>query len=192
MFFTPYYVDLRLSWDLFILVFFGIVIAYSFIIGRNQTLKVIISSYMAILAADGTGNLTDMYILPNVQAFEPAQAIQFLILMKIFVFVVVIVLLSIKGGFFVDVMEERKVPVRIMATLTFGFLNAGLIVSTILVYISGGSFVTGTSELTRVTEIYRESELVKLMIDNHNIWFALPVFAIVLISIFESRKVVVD
>jgi len=185
-------VDIRLSWDLFIIVFFGIVIAYSFIIGRNQTLKVIISSYMAILAADGLGNLTNDYILPNVNALSPAESDQFLILMKIFIFVVVIVLLSIKGGFFVDIMEERKIPVRIMATLAFGFLNAGLIVSTILVYISGGSFVSGTMELTKTTELYQESELVQLMINNHNLWFALPVFAIVLISIFEARKVVVN
>ena len=50
--------EINLSWDLFVIVFFAVIIAYSFIIGRNQTLKVIIASYIAILASDGIGNLT--------------------------------------------------------------------------------------------------------------------------------------
>lgn len=183
-----YAVELRLSWDLFIIVFFGIVIAYSFIIGRNQTLKVIISSYMAILAADGLGNIVNRYILPNVNELGSLEANQILILMKILVFVIVIVLLSIKGGFIVNVLEERSLPMAIMATLTFGFLNAGLIVSTILVYISGSSFVDGSPDVSTVTTLYQESELVQLMINNYNIWFALPVFALVLISFVEVKK----
>jgi len=143
---------------------------------------------MAILSADGLGNIVDQYILPNVAALEAAEAEQFLILMKIFVFVLVIVLLAIKGGFFVDILEERSVPARILATLTFGFLNAGLLVSTILVYISGGSFVAGTLKMATSTNLYQDSEMVQLMINNYNIWFALPAFAIVLISFFEAKK----
>ena len=143
---------------------------------------------MAILAADGLGNIVNMYILPNVNELGSLEANQILILMKILVFVIVIVLLSIKGGFIVNVLEERSLPMAIMATLTFGFLNAGLIVSTILVYISGSSFVDGSTDVSSVTTLYQESELVKLMINNYNIWFALPVFALVLISFVEVKK----
>lgn len=180
--------DIRLSWDLFVLVFFGIVIAYSFIIGRNQTLKIIIATYMAILSADGLGNIFSLYVFPQMPTLQGAEADTALIFLKIFVFVLAIVLIAIKGGFSVDIMFERALVTRVLATLTFGFLNAGLIVSTILVYISGASFVTGTLQIASDTNLYRESSFVKVMIDNYNLWFALPAIAIVLISFFEPRQ----
>ena len=34
------------------------------------------------------------------------------------------------------------------------------------------------------TNLYKESQFVKLMIDNYNIWFALPAIAVVMISFF--------
>ena len=180
--------DIRLSWDLFVLVFFGIVIAYSFIIGRNQTLKIIIASYMAILSADGIGNICKLYVFPGMPALQGAEADNALIILKIFVFVLGIVLIAIKGGFYVDIMFERSLVTRLLATLTFGFLNAGLIVSTMLVYISGASFVSGTLQIATQTNLYQESTFVKLMIDNYNIWFALPAIAVVLLSFFEPRQ----
>lgn len=186
----PPRVDIRLSWDLFIVVFFGIVIAYSFIIGRNSTLKVIISSYMAILCADGVGNLLNNYVLPNLTGLNASQGDQALILLKIFIFVLVIVILAIKGGFFVDVLEDQAISTRLIATTAFGFLNGGLIVSTILVYVSGGSFVAGTLDVAKSTNIYLESELVQLMINNYDLWFALPAIAIVVVSFFEAKTTI--
>jgi lipoprotein signal peptidase len=55
--------EINLSWDLFVVVFFTVIIAYSFIIGRNQTLKIIIASYIAILTSDGIGNLIERFFI---------------------------------------------------------------------------------------------------------------------------------
>lgn len=180
--------NIRLSWDLFILVFFAVVIAYSFIIGRNQTLKVIISSYMAILTADGIGNLIQVYLLPAAPTLQGAMGEQALVMIKIFTFVLVVVLLSIKGGFQVDILPERSVVTRILANLSFGFLNAGLMVSTLLVYLTGGSFVLGNTQASFATNLYQESEFVKTIVDNYNVWFALPVVGLVLISFFQRSE----
>ena len=177
--------NIRLSWDLFILVFFGVVIAYSFIIGRNKTVKVIISTYMAILTADAIGNLLQTYLLPSAPALQGAMGDQALVLIKIFTFVLVIVLLAIKGGFQVDVSPERSVVTRILGNLSFGFLNAGLMVSTILVYLTGGSFVTGSIRAGFESNLYQESHFIQTIVDNYNIWFALPVLAIVIVSLFQ-------
>jgi hypothetical protein len=35
--------NLTLSWDLFIIVFFALVVTYSFIIGRKESMKIIVS-----------------------------------------------------------------------------------------------------------------------------------------------------
>src|SRR3989338_3848589 len=49
--------DLTLSWDLFIAFFFSVVTAYIFIIGKHQTLTILIAVYIAILATQGLGNI---------------------------------------------------------------------------------------------------------------------------------------
>ena len=65
--------EINLSWDLFVIVFFTVIIAYTFIIGRNQAVKIIISTYIAILAADGVGNIVERYFLgqePAIKTFD--------------------------------------------------------------------------------------------------------------------------
>lgn len=180
--------NIRLSWDLFILVFFGVVIAYSFIIGRNQTLKVIISTYMAILTADGIGNLIQTYLLPAAPTLQGEAGDQAMVLIKIFTFVFSIVILAIKGGFVVDVPPEQSVVTRVLGNLSFGFLNAGLMVSTLLVYLTGGSFVTGSIRAGFETNLYRESQFIQAIVDNYNVWFALPVLALVIVSLFHRSE----
>ena len=175
-------VNILLSWDLFIIVFFGMVITYSLLIGRNATLKVIIATYMAILTADGLGNVFEQYLLPAAPSLAGQAGIQALVLLKITVFILVILLLVVKGGFRVDMPAENSMLVRVLSSTSFGFLNAGLIVCTLLVYLTGGSFVFGTLHSALETDLYRESELIQLMVDNYSIWFALPAVAVVFLS----------
>ncbi|OIP79780.1 hypothetical protein COW94_00870 [Candidatus Peregrinibacteria bacterium CG22_combo_CG10-13_8_21_14_all_44_10] len=178
--------DIRLSWDLFIIVFFSVIIAYSFIIGKDKTLKVIIGTYLAILTADGLGNLFEQYLLPSIPSLAGPEGGQALILMKILVFIAVIVLITVKGGFSVDVLSDKTAGTRMLATFVFGVLNAGLIVSTILVFISGFSFVNGFYGMMSVTSLYQESDLVRMMVDNYNVWFSLPAIAFTGVSVMES------
>lgn len=180
--------NIRLSWDLFVLVFFSIVIAYSFIVGRNQTMKIIIASYMAILTADGLGNLFEKYILPTAPTLQGANGVQALVLLKIFVYVLVIVLVAIRGGFHVDILPENSAVTRILANLAFGFLNAGLMVSTLLVYLTGGSFVMGTIQDSLHTNLYNESAFIQAIVDHYDIWFSLPAVSLVLASFFQPTE----
>ena len=180
--------NLRLSWDLFVLVFFAIIIAYSFIVGRNQTIKIIIASYISILTADGLGNLFERYVLPTAPSLQGEEGVQALVLLKIFAFVLVIVLLAIRGGFSIDIAPENSPVTRILANLSFGFLNAGLVVSTLLVYLTGGSFVMGTVQSGLHTNLYNESEFIKAIIDHYDLWFSLPAVSLVVMSLFQPRE----
>lgn len=175
---------ITLSWDLFIIVFFTVIIAYSFIIGKHQTLKVIIASYIAVLTADGLGNLIQQYVFGNSPALKILPAAyedRALILLKIFVFIVVIVVISVRGGFHIDLRPETTKIGQLLTTFCFGFLNAGLIVSTILVYVSGFSFVQGASDIafSPIFSLYRDSQMVQIMINHYNFWFSLPAIAFV-------------
>ena len=51
--------NITLSWDLFVIVFFAMVVAYSFIIGKHESVKIIIATYIATVAVQGMGNILE-------------------------------------------------------------------------------------------------------------------------------------
>ena len=179
--------EINLSWDLFVIVFFAVIIAYSFIIGRNQTLKIIIASYIAILTADGIGNLIKHYFIGEQAA---ATAVNLpndeggLVVIKIFIFVLTIVLVATRGRFTINMNRHSSSVMGIILNLTYGILSAGLITSTILIYTSGSSLVQETSVILNeaVLGMYRDSVMVQTMINNYNIWFSLPAITFVISS----------
>lgn len=186
---------LKLSWDLFVLVVFAVIIAYSFIVGKENTLKVIIGSYIAILTADGLGNLFEQYALSSAQFVELLKFFGFgsedrtMIFVKIMVFIVAIVIIATKGGFEIRGGAGSRGAIGVIMTLIFGFLSAGLIISTLLIYASGASFVTGNVNIVNnaLAAAYKESQFVRMMIDNYNIWFALPAVAFLVSSLFNKK-----
>lgn len=185
---------LNLSWDLFIAVIFAVIIAYSFIIGRQNTVKVIIGSYIAILTADGLGNLFREYVFQTPQIADLMSFIgaggeeKSMILIKVVVFITAIVIIAMKGGFEVHGAQHHGV-IGIITNLIFGFLSAGLVISTLLIYVSGASFVDGNVNMVNNTlaSAYADSEFIRLMIDNYNFWFTLPAVAFLISSLFQNK-----
>jgi len=185
--------EINLSWDLFVIVFFTVIIAYTFIIGRNQSIKIIISTYIAILAADGVGNLIERYFLgekPPIQTFDFTSGEGNLILIKIIIFILCIVLITVRGKFQINVSKSDSTMMRVILALTYGVLSAGLITSTILIYASGASLVQESNVIMNqaVLDIYENSKLVRLMINNYNVWFSLPAVAFVISSFFGQEE----
>lgn len=181
-----------MSWDLFVIVFFAVIIAYSFIIGRNQTLKIIIASYIAILTADGVGNLISRYFMHET-TISPVTAngsVNSLVIVKIFIFVLTIVLVSTRGRFTMNMAKPASSMMNLILNMTYGILSAGLITSTILIYTSGSSLVqeSGVVMNEAVMAMYRNSIMVQTMINNYNVWFSLPAITFV-ISSFLGEEV---
>ncbi len=186
--------EINLTWDLFIIVFFLVIIAYSFVIGKNQTIKVILSSYVAILAADGVGNLVQKYIFgadPVIKVLVVHADNSAFIIMKIMIFVLLTVLLTIRGAFHIELYQDKTRFFSTFLTGAYGIMSAGLIISTILVYISGISIFSlnvVASPDNPINNISDESSLVRTMISNYNIWFSLPAIIFMLSSLFGSSE----
>lgn len=184
--------QLTLTWDLFILVFFLIIVAYSVMIGKDQTIKVILSSYIAILTSDAIGGLLAKAIgngtVGNVLVISSEG--KAVIMMKIGIFVFLTVALTTRGAFDILVAEERSPFMRMMMTTAYGILSAGLIIATILVYVSGISLLSGGALFAQnpIQEVAQNSQLVQLMIDNYAIWFSLPAIAFVVSSLFGGEE----
>jgi len=181
------------TWDPFILVSFAIVTAYSFIVGRNATMKIIISTYIAILATDGIGNLVGTYILDGggLANYLSTTAAGAAVIFKILVFVVAIVTLTIHGNFFVEIPRDKSMMITLATTTAFGVLSAGLIISTVLIYIDGGGFL-GESAINTLPGIHVDitgtSQIAKHITENYNFWFSLPAISILFVSLISIAE----
>lgn len=181
--------NISLTWNLFVLAFFCIILAYSLIIGRNQTLKIIICTYIAILTADGISNLLSQVAPPFMGLIFPGTDYrQADLVFKIILFIAVIVFLSIKGNFQVAVENEKSDFLTFFFNIGFGFLSAALLLSTILVYVSGGSFLQLSAGATSeaIDSIQRNSPLVRHLVAYRSAWFAAPAVAFALSSFFKK------
>jgi hypothetical protein len=182
--------NLLLSWNLFIIAIFIVIIAYSYIIGINKTVKTIIGSYLAILAADGLGNIFKDYFLSSENFVEILALVNIpnpdeaLISIKVLIFVTAVVILTVKGAYEVNLDRHTFASSNFAVTGIFGFLNAGLILSTILVYVSGTSFVQKANVSSNIVELYTSSTFVQGMVDYYDFWFSIPVVVIIIWSLF--------
>ena len=188
--------DIQLSWDLFILVFFVVIVAYSLIIGTDRTLKVILGTYVAALAADSLGNLLGRS-LEGSAAFETVLKFaavnsgdEAVVFVKVLGFVGLVIIFAVKGAFEVDTVEDRSAVVRAVLNGLYAAMSAGLIISVILVFVSGVSFVGGGSPETPGTalwELYNQSRFVRSLLGNAYLWFSIPALSFVIHSFYSRR-----
>jgi hypothetical protein len=189
--------DIRLSWDLFVVVFFVIIVAYSLIIGRDNTLKVILGTYVAALAADACGNLFGLYfsgselflkILKLAAVGSEQEAVVFV---KVLVFVVLVILFAVRGAFEVQTVDDKSAAIRMVLSGLYAVMSACLIISAILVFVSGVSFIGGGSPETTGSAlwgIYNKSQLIRLIVNNSYILFAVPALSFLVHSLYSTKK----
>ncbi|MDP3975758.1 MAG: hypothetical protein Q8P95_02465 [bacterium] len=176
--------NVTLTWDLIITVFFVVIMAYSFIVGRHGTAKIIISSYIAMLAANGIAQLVSLYVplqsLVSAWSTTPEQNV---VLLKIFLFILLTLVLVMKGAFLVDTGFEQSIIIRFITTSVYGFLSAGLIISTILVFMSGPSGGVLASNISPAFDVSNASLLVRSLVNYYSFWFAAPAVAFIISSL---------
>jgi hypothetical protein len=184
--------QINLTWDLFIIVFFVIILSYSFIIGKTKTVKLLISSYLSLLASDALGNLISLGVeqtTPVLPVFSAAINSESIIITKITFFIVFMVSFAINGAFEINMERERK-SYEFFLTLFFGSLTATLIISGILIFTSGISLLLPGSPITEsnIADMYEQSFLVKFVVMNYNLWFSIPVIVLLVMSLINVTE----
>lgn len=187
--------NISLSWDLFVIVFFIVIIAYSFIIGRDNTLKVILGTYVSMVAADATGYLFAEYFggSPLSMKFLKLASVgneqEAVVFVKITTFVILVILFAVKGAFTVETVDDRSAAIRMVLSIIYAIMSAGLIISTILVFVSGVSFIGGDLENTKsaIWEIYNRSQLIRMIVSHSYLWFSVPALSFLIHSLYTKR-----
>jgi hypothetical protein len=181
-----------LTWDLLVIVFFAIVVAYSFIVGKDESVKIVIAAYIASVAVQGIGNLLMKLSdtsQPLVGFFGYALDMDLISTAKIVLFVTLIIFLAIKGGFEMSYEKEMEGIWQTALTGLFGFSTAGLLLSTLVTYIAARPILdTQIATSPSLGPLLLQSRLVQMMVDYQDVWFALPAFLLLAVGVLGNRK----
>jgi len=198
-------INLSLSWELVVLTAFTVMMAYSLIVGRAMTIKVILATYVAVLATEGLTIFFKEVILANLSsvllkgaspldAFGLGDDEMAPILIKIGVFIGWVILIVSFGDFAVSDPGDNFI-VRFILNIVFGALSAGLLISTVLVYLDkrplfylGGkaAAVAQQNSITMI-KLLPESWLINILVTNYAILFTLPALAFLVASLAGRR-----
>lgn len=188
---------ITLSWDLFVLVFFVVIVSYSFIVGRDSTLKIILGTYVSMIAADAGGTLFSQYLggsemfVKILKFAAVGNEQEAMVLVKVLIFIGFVIIFAVKGAFEVDTVDDRSAAIRFVLSIVYAIMSAGLIISAILVFVSGISFIGLGEQKTTVTalwDVYNESELIRSIVNNSALWFSLPALAFLVQSLHTNKE----
>lgn len=181
---------LTLSWDLLVIIFFAIITAYSFIVGRDAAVKIIIATYIAIVAVQGTGNLLTRIAqnpLAGLQDVDLSASNQWMALTKIVLLVAVILFLALRGGFDMHYVKDIPGIWDTLLTGVFGFATAGLVLSTLLTYIAGRPILDiGLATAPPLSPLLEGSTLISVLVEQQDLWFTLPALLLLGMGFFNS------
>ena len=184
---------ITLSWDLFILVFFALVITYSFIIGRKESAKIIVSSYIAIVAVQGLGNFSQR-LLGVSGANEMLSVLGFGVdtnmtsILKLVLFITIIVFLALRAGVHIQYGQDGSILLNLVVTGLCGLATAGLLLSTLLTYIGGSPLLAMQVATTpALTKIIQQSLMMQVMMQNLDLWFTFPALMLIIAGFLNKK-----
>jgi hypothetical protein len=181
---------LTLSWDLIVIVFFAVIVAYSFIVGKDESVKIIISSYISIVAVQAIGNLLSLLSSQSTSVMDLlgfGLSPNVISIVKLILFVVMIIFLAIRGGFEMQYAKEISGVWEPVVTGAFGFATAGLLLTALLTYVAAKPLLDfSLSSAPLIQPLLRDSTLVQYMVDYQNVWFCLPAVLLLGVGIAAS------
>ena len=179
-----------LTWDLFVIVFFGLVITYSFIIGKHEAVKIVIATYIATVAVEGLGNIIERVSgdsKPILSVLGMDFATPTLTGIKLIMFVALIIFIAIRSGMEIEYSKEGNGPLDTAVTALFGVATAGLLLSTLLTYVAGVNLLDAQlATATQVSPIADQSRLMQIMIRNQDLWYALPALLLLVVGFLSN------
>jgi len=181
-----------MSWDFFIAVFLALVIAYSFIIGKHESVKVIVAAYVAIVAVQGIESFAIRYapLITQSLANLHLTLTPFVVaLIKLGLFILAVILLTLRGGLAVSYEGEPGMVTNTAITGLLGIAKAGLLLSTLTTYVAGVPLMHGTAVAVApwLVPLLEQSVILRVILDYRDLWFALPAFTLLLVDLLSKK-----
>lgn len=184
--------EISLTWDLLVIVFFAVIVAYSFIVGKDESVKIIISSYIAIVAVQAIGNLLEILSGQSQSMLDLlgfALDMNVISTVKLVLFVAMIIFLAIRGGFEMEYAKDLSGVWDPVVTGAFGFATSGLLLSALLTYVAAKPLLDDTlAQAPLLQPLLADGTLVRIMVDYQNVWFCLPAVLLLTVGFISSRN----
>jgi len=167
------------TWDLVITLFFLIALAYGFILGRGRIVIILIITYVAYIVSSEFGDTVFKFvsgsetIVNNVWIKSNAS----LFTVKSIFFALIIVLVSLKGELGALTGLARGVRSALL-TGVYSFLNAGLIVSSVIKFLPEDS----------QNALFSVSPLAAKVADYRNWWLVVPVLIMIAEGFIRGKE----
>jgi hypothetical protein len=174
------------TWDLVIASALILTFSYNFLLGKKGTIKLILSIYIAVLTADGIADILKKILYDHSTGFQAligSKDVLVFMILRLVIFLASILVFVIKGGFHVHLDLHDHWFGRSIILSIFSILSSALFVSTVLVYLSGSSFVEGMIAAQEIN-FYQESVLARILIDYYQMWFSFPAIGFLITSFF--------
>lgn len=168
------------------------VTAYGFVVGKKECVKVIVGTYMAAVSIQAIIMLCAriepefMQLLRSLgfgispDIFSSAKLVLFLCMM---------VLIAVRGGLDVQYAKENWQLTNIIVTGLFGIATAGLMVVSLITYLSAVPLLSPQLGMTPLLlPIIQQSTLLKILIHYQDIWFALPALLLLIVGFYDHTR----
>jgi hypothetical protein len=184
--------NVSLSWDLFVIVFFALVVTYTFILGRSEAIKMIVATYIAIIAVQGIssalGRLDTMFggLLKLVGL---GSEVWMLTVAKIVLFIAIVIFFTIRAGIEINYKKEPTQLIALGLTLLFGIATGGLILTTLMTYATGVPLMEmNLASVKALGPIVEQSEIMQFMISNQDLWFTAPAVLLAAVGFTHNQE----
>lgn len=168
------------TWDLFITLCFLIGLGYGLILGRERIVTTLVASYIGFAVANEIGNalheiLTgssllneSIWIKSNVSIFA----------VKTFLFVLFVVLLTLKGEFAALPGAFSTGIKGTILTALYSFLGTGLVVSSLIFFLPDPAR----------SSLLAQSTLATSVLQYRNWWLVLPILVMIMVGIWQGKQ----
>ncbi len=182
--------EIALTWNLVLLAILSMLFAYNFLLGQNSTIKLSLSIYIAMFTADGVAKIIKDILFENsatLQSLFGAYEMDIFRVMRVGLFLIAIIIFVVKGAFHISLNNQEHWGLRMLVQMLFALLSAMLLLATILIYLSGNSFVEGII-FAREIKIFGDSLIAQILIDYYQVWFTLPAIAFLVTSFLSTSS----
>lgn len=137
------------SWDLFIILFFVILTVYGLLLGRGRVFNILINTYVGLVIATELGNVAFDY-MSRVSAIQHSVALS-LFGAKVLIFAIVIFILTMKSELAGANDDNQASSIY---TGVYGFLAAGLMLTSVLSFMSEADRLNMFSTSNLASQVY--------------------------------------
>lgn len=163
---------MNLTWDFFITMFFVVMTVYGLLLGRSRVYNILINTFVGYVIAGEFGEIILNYIAK--QSSVNNAFINSYFGAKTLTFVAVIFILTLKGE--LSGYDERGIQSTLM-TAIYGFLSAGLILSSIFSFMGEGDRVS----------LLSTSSLASQVVHYRALWLVGPIGAVLFGSFLKDK-----